>query len=547
MEEIRIIQQSSLEKIFLDAKEFQPPYLRGSGLQGEEFAYQAALKKTEWGRALFRFTLDSPLKDAIEVFLVESSPCALAAYTREGKHDGDYLSLHAGMFPDLLRPLAGDEVDISPYQNVVLWVNVKIPRDCPAGEYPIRLSFEGRDVKAESTFTLEVIPAELPKQKLLYTQWFYADCLADYYKTPVYSEEFWALMETYLRAAAEEGMNMVLTPVLTPPLNTEVGMERPCTQLVEIEKEGESYRFEFSKLRRYVEVARKSGIEYFEIGHLFTQWGAEFAPNVYVTENGERKRVFGWDTKARSPEYTGFLRQLLPALAGVLRELGLEKRTWFHVSDEPEEKDLEAYQAAKSLISEFLGEFPLMDALSDVAFYDRGLVQHPVAANDHIEPFLERQVPGLWAYNCCAQNREVGNRFMAMPSYRNRILGLQLYKYNIMGFLHWGYNFWYSWDSRKQIDPFLVTDADGAFPGGDSFSVYPGADGKPLQSVRMKVFQHALQDMRALELLESLAGREEALRLIDSDNTLTFRSYPHSAQALLDAREKVNMAVKGYC
>ena len=97
MEELTLLQQSSLEKVFLDAGEFKPPYLKASVLQGEEFAYQLVLKKTEWGRADFSFFLDSPLKEHIQLFEVESSPCALAAYTREGRHDGDYLSLHAGL------------------------------------------------------------------------------------------------------------------------------------------------------------------------------------------------------------------------------------------------------------------------------------------------------------------------------------------------------------------------------------------------------------------------------------------------------------------
>ena len=186
----------------------------------------------------------------------------------------------------------------------------------------------------------------------------------------------------------------------------------------------------------------------------------------------------------------------------------------------------------------------MIDALSDPSFYDRGLVKHPVAATDHIEPFLERKVPGLWAYNCCAQNVDVGNRFMSMPSYRNRILGLQLYKYGISGFLHWGYNFWYSWDSRKQIDPFLTTDAQGAFPGGDSFSVYPGADGTPLESIRLKVFHHALQDHRALNLLEELGGRELVEQTVERFHELTFSQYPRSAEYLLAAREAVNRKIR---
>ena len=36
------------------------------------------------------------------------------------------------------------------------------------------------------------------------------------------------------------------------------------------------------------------------------------------------------------------------------------------------------------------------------------------------------------------------NRFIAMPSGRNRVGGFLLYKYGINGFLHWGFNFYYS-------------------------------------------------------------------------------------------------------
>ena len=88
--------------------------------------------------------------------------------------------------------------------------------------------------------------------------------------------------------------------------------------------------------------------------------------------------------------------------------------------------------------------FPIMDALSNVDFYRSGAVEHPIPANNHIEPFLQENIPGLWTYYCCSQNTDVANRFVAMPAARSRILGVQMYKYNIAGFLHWGYNFYYS-------------------------------------------------------------------------------------------------------
>lgn len=541
MEALQVKQQSSLEKVFSDAGAFGPEYLRASALRGEELAYQIVLrKKTGGGMSPFTWSLDSPLKEWIRVFRVEQVPCGLPAYP--DRNDEDYLSRKPGLFPDLLCPL-GEQVEISSFENTTLWINIALPPDCPAGEYPITFTAENGTSKGETVFTLEVIPAALPPQELLFTQWFHADCLATWYGVPVWSEEHWKIVENYLREAAREGMNTVLTPLFTPALDTEVGAERPCVQLLDAEREGDTYRFGFERLRRFVETALSCGVTHFEISHLFTQWGAAATPNIYVMEQGEKKRVFGWDVPAGSPEYASFLRQLLPELLAFFRALGLQDRLLFHISDEPSEEHLETYRKNKELVEPLLEGAPLIDALSSPSFYDRGLVEHPVAAIDHIEPFLERKVPGLWAYNCCSQCVDVGNRFLAMPSHRNRIIGLQLYKYHIAGFLHWGYNFWYSQYSRRPVDPFRITDGGGAFPGGDPFSVYPGERGEPLPSLRQKVFYHGLQDQRALVLLESLSDRQTVERTVPGFDRLTFSRYPRDPQFLLETREAVNRKI----
>lgn len=107
------------------------------------------------------------------------------------------------------------------------------------------------------------------------------------------------------------------------------------------------------------------------------------------------------------------------------------------------------------------------------------------------------------------------NRFIAYPAFRNRILGVQLYRYRIDGFLQWGYNFDYSKNSRRLINPYLTQSCEGQVQSGDPFSVYPGPMGQPLASTRLSVFYEAIQDMEALKLWESLVGREKVVALID--------------------------------
>ena len=131
------------------------------------------------------------------------------------------------------------------------------------------------------------------------------------------------------------------------------------------------------------------------------------------------------------------------------------------------------------------------------------------------------------------------NRFIVLPGYRTRILGTLLYKYRLDGFLHWGYNFYYSERSLYPVDPYRNTDADGAFPSGDSFLVYPGADGKPEESIRQMLMDEAMSDYCAFLALEKLAGRERVLELID-EKKVTFDDYPQEEAYLLRLRGRVN-------
>ena len=80
----------------------------------------------------------------------------------------------------------------------------------------------------------EIINAELPPQNTIFTQWFYADCLMQYYEVETYSEKHWQIIENFMTNARKYGQSMILTPVLSPELDTYVGGYRPSTQLVEI-------------------------------------------------------------------------------------------------------------------------------------------------------------------------------------------------------------------------------------------------------------------------------------------------------------------------
>ena len=529
-------QVSSLQRVFLDGRCDLTEHNCDSVLKGERYSYQIAYKSSE--KFLAEIVIDSPLSQFITVRSVGNVPSELSVY----ESDCEFCERNEpGLFPDVLFPIENNRVLIKRQNFYALWITVDLPKDTDAGDYEIniKLKKDGETI-SENIFGLHVINAVLPEQKLIYTQWFHSDSIANYYKIPVFCEKFWALVESFIKAAVHTGVNMLLTPVFTPPLDTEIGGERLTVQLVDVKLENGKYSFGFDRFIRWVRLAQKCGIKYFEISHLFSQWGAKYAPKIVAEVNGSQKRIFGWETSADSIEYAEFLSAFIPQLIKVIRSLGIEKSTFFHISDEPNEDQIESYSMAKSAVAPLLEDFPIIDALSDYSFYESGIINNPIPCTNDIESFIEKGFPHPWTYYCCGQGGKLSNRFFGMPLSTTRIIGFQLFKYGIEGFLQWGFNFYNSQYSLRSIDPFAVTDADSAFPSGDSFTVYPGKSGA-IESVRSEVFFQALQDMRALTLLCDRIGKKRTIAAVEADfGIITFFDYPRGTEKMLNLRKSVN-------
>ncbi|MBW3092490.1 DUF4091 domain-containing protein [Bifidobacterium sp. 82T10] len=603
--DIRIV--GSLEKVFLrtfadDAvavtPDDMPPIRELEGLGGETVSFQIAYryigadvrKDVPDGAAnpsnpAMRVTVSGPLAGRARIRRVENVPVTFPAYQQV---DDAYISTEPGLYPDLLRDVepcvnaaaaaAGPAVEViaMPGQWRSLWVDVElpsvdepptadaqaaVPAASPVRTLPLRIDVaDARGNVVESqTLDVRVIARDLPEQGLVFTEWLYADCLADYYGVPVFSEEHWRILERFVRTAVRRGVTMILTPLFTPPLDTVPGGERTTTQLIGVTRlpggnggkgnEGDEpvWGFDFTLFDRWVATCRRCGVKQFEMSHLFTQWGAAHPPKIVANVDGEIRRVFGWEHSATDERdgYPAFLRAFLPKLDEHLHALGIAQDTYFHISDEPRAEHLDSYLAAKRLVAPLLEGYPIIDALSDIAYWRQGVCERPVPCEDTVDDFIDANVPDLWTYYCCAQNIDVPNRFMSMPSYRNRILGFLLFKYDMAGFLHWGYNFYNTANSTRAIDPYQETGAGDAFPAGDSFAVYPGRDGEPEESIRLMVMQEALDDLRACRLLESMIGHQAVVDLLEQglERPLAFRDWPHGMRWLLEARRRVNEAI----
>ena len=539
MIELKLV--SSLEKVFPDEG---PKGEIGTlqGLLNERVSFQASWRDTDVSVCYCTVKVVSPIAEHIKMYHVLGVP---VTYACQQDADDDYLRKTPGVYPDILATVEKERMHIYGGHWETAWFDIDAPETLSAGDYPVKVQiFDGENLLAEAETVYHRIGAMLPKQTLIHTHWFHPDALCNYYRVKMFSEEFWDICGKFLAGMKEIGQNCVLTPIHTPPLDTLVGGERLTCQLVKIKKTEVGYKFDFSLFERFIALAQSSGIEYFEMAHLFTQWGAAHCPKIIAEVDGAETRIFGWETDATDPAYTEFLHAYLPAVIAETKKLGIADKCMYHISDEPNEWCLDAYMAARNSISDITKDLYMIDALSHVEYYEKGAVAHPVPANNAIKPFLAANIENLWTYYCVGQYKDVSNHFIAMPARRTRILGCQLFKYNIAGFLQWAYNFYGCRFSEYPVDPYRQNDGDGFTPAGDSFIVYPGRDGAPVHSIRGRVFKQGIDDMRALQLLESFVGHEEAVRIMEDGQTVEFDVYPRTDEYLIKMRERVNREIE---
>ena len=545
---VRAKQITSLEKVFKKNFEEYTEISEIRMLRGERVSYQIV---AEGDFSVGKLKYYGSAEKYASVYIVD--PAVLDMPVDFGNpYDDNYLTLEPALMPDILVPAEDRDNTFCPAEFPrALWIDIEIPRDAKAGDYTFAVSasdpyYNNGDEIFFCEMKISVIDAEPLPTELIYTRWFHGDCIAEYHGIEVYSERHWELIDKHIRAAVHDGMNMILTPIHTPPLDTAPGSYRTPVHLVDIERRGGKYFFNFDKFDRFVKMAESAGIKYFEIAHLFSQGGAHTAANILITENGEKKYAFDHNTPSDSKEYIDFLSEYLPAVVERTEVLGISERCFYHVSDEPRPRDIEVYKAAREAVVKHLKGAKTFDALTDYSYYEAGLVEYPVASVDHIGAFLPHKIPTQFIYYSCAQQNGQINSFLSMPPARVRMLGVLLYKYKIKGFLQWGLNFYNSCMSLERINPYTTTSADMRYQSGDPFILYPSKNGA-YTSIRGRLTHDAISGLNLLRTAEKKIGYEAVTQIIDEValSPLTFENYPKDKEFFFALRERLLNIVDG--
>ncbi|OHB59837.1 MAG: hypothetical protein A2Y12_10630 [Planctomycetes bacterium GWF2_42_9] len=426
---------------------------------------------------------------------------------------GTPLRLTEGKIPGFVPdPLIEDfsEIKFESGQSRSLWITVRLPSRRLNGTVKVTI-----DAGNEKCFSVEaciyILPFKLPKLDIPVTHWFYSDAICDWYKVEPFSNDYWGLVHKYFRNMSDHNQNTIYTPLFTPPTDG----EKMVIQLVGVHDDGKgNYKFNWANLRKWIRMAKNCGFTYFEMSHIFSQWGAKYAIKIIVNKNGKNKFLCSPKTLSTSSIYKNFLNQFLPELVKFLKKEEIFDKTIFHCSDEPDMSHLTQYAKIRRMVRDIAPEIKITETLSNYDFFSSGNVDNPVPNIMNLNDFLTKDVH-TWVYYCCVPRFNFPNRFLDYPLFRLRILGLQLFRFQLKGFLHWGSNYWYKHGTTELIDPYFINDGLN-WPywfAGDTFILYPGKDG-PVDSVRWQIYRELFDDYRMLCLASKLKGRNKVMNLL---------------------------------
>lgn len=419
--------------------------------------------------------------------------------TDVSKEELDGVGYLPGWLPDPLYPVTKTEAN--PFESRSFWVTLHIPATLAPGmhRYPVRMVWqEGREEKTRTLYvTLKVSSLVIqPRKDFHVTHWWRGEAINLQYKTKLFDEQWWKLTRACMKNLIEHGNDVAFIQNF---FEFRTVFKQPCQMLVVNEPSPGRYEFDWSHIKRFVDMCRELGYRKFEWAHLWLYWNVENAMHIYKKEGNSYRLLWDENLAATSDTYVNFLKQYLPSLHRFLLKEHLLNDSYFHLSDEPGTEHIGNYKKARDILHQLAPWMKVMDALSDVRYGREQLTDIPVPIISSDEAYRKANIPH-WVYFCTGPRNKWLNRLYDTPLAKIRMSGWLFYHLKAQGFLHWGYNVWYKLDREEVGDPFTEGSAY-AYPGiasGDSFVVYPGPDG-PYDSIRWEVFAESLQDYAILQ------------------------------------------------
>lgn len=146
---------------------------------------------------------------------------------------------------------------------------------------------------------LEISPFVIkPRENFPVTHWWRGEATWDYYKTGMFEDQrWWDLTRAQMQNMYDHGSNVVYVPMF---FNRRETFKRPCQLLIINEPESGKYEFDWTNVKRFVDMCKEIGFKEFEWPHMWIYWGVENPMRLYKKAGDEYVMLWPPDTKALS-------------------------------------------------------------------------------------------------------------------------------------------------------------------------------------------------------------------------------------------------------
>lgn len=428
-------------------------------------------------------------------------------------------------------PLAcADEFALN--KHAALYIAIDVPRETPPGIYRGKVALEvgGREV-AKNGIELEVADVVLPDARdwsFFLNVWMNPAPIARIHGVGIWSDEHFSRLLPYIEDLASHGQKTVAVPICHQPWGTQTRDAYP--NAVIWRKRAGRYEFDFSVFDRYVRLHAKCGIDRAIHCYSIVQAGDTDQSVIAYTnaDTGAQEQIV---TRVGDSEYVAAWGAFFKAFAAHLDKNGWLEKTYIGFDEKPDDVmerlvaflDAHAPDFRVSLagntrddLSGRLGDLSVLPS-----FDSRGIAEStpPERTAMGLAELLspdnvcaktgrcpERTMTTF--YVCCEPPHP--NTFLHSPLVESRMLPFFALQGGYDGFLRWSYNDWPN-------DPYEHPEW-GDWPTGDTFLVYPGADG-PVSSLRWQQLREGICDYE-LALIAS-ANIRSSDEMVDYEQAIT--------------------------
>lgn len=517
----RVDVASALEKVLPDTDYARTPRARASlAMARNEYEAVQVVVEAPWRDVRIRCVTFSDLKGPGGQLL----PASALNWRRVDFVETAIAPLYpvdrVGLYPDPLMP-AGPFTVTAPFR-VPVWVDVRTAKDTAPGIYRGAITVEPEGLRpTRIPLTVTVWDFALPDETHLRTlTWLGTGVVRAFYGLKWSPEANRMFEETIQRY-----QDMLLEHRLGP--GGEV--------VSRVQKNRKTGRYDFSHVDRNLERLLGKGMNAFIMGT---------APNL--------KRA---GKKEYSSEFIASFTEMLKAYGDHLRAKGWIDRAYVYTYDEaPRFAWPEVRKVAKAIrsaapelrILQCLNQPDGVKALAGaVDVFDVYIGQYHrtgVAS-------LQRRGTEVWLAVCCYP-MDHPNLFIEYPLLDARIIPMFCWKYGARGFEYWSPNSWgRNWRQKKPNQwPDVPWDPNtfGRY-NGDGYLLYPGPDGVPYPSIRLRALRDGFEDyeyMWALNRMARQAPSPSVKALLGMDALIRDDgSFANDAEKYFTFRAKVAEAI----